>query len=279
MGAGGGHSAAVVTAPEESREVWVGIWGWSCPGSWRRSTRPYAALDTEFPGFLHQTRGSTSPCERYQESGAMWTILSSSSWDKLPRLRRCLSSDARSEASVELLKRSGIDLSRARREGVDWEVLSELLRRCDWVGRCKPRWVTFQGLYEVAYLVKLLTVARRCHQRSPGSPSWWATLGRVIAVKYLTRFCGGFHLGLARLAETVGVKLEGGAAHQAGVDALLTASVFEVQTERICGGAKKSWRASSTASSRKGYYLSPRRKLSRRRSSSLNPSIVIDAQI
>ncbi|CAA7400625.1 unnamed protein product [Spirodela intermedia] len=168
----------------------------------------YAAMDTEFPGFLHQTprfamkliqlglsfSGDGGRRRTWQISFRDFDVASPS--------------DARSEASVELLKRSGVDLARTRREGV---------------GRRKPRWVTFQGLYDAAYLVKLLTGAPLLPKLPGFARLVGATLGRVIDVKYLTRFCGGFHLGLARLADTAGVKLEGGAAHQAGVDALLTA--------------------------------------------------------
>ncbi|CAA6675420.1 unnamed protein product [Spirodela intermedia] len=168
-------------------------------------------MDTEFPGFLHQTPRFAFP----RTSGAMWTVMKliqlglSFSGDGGRRRTWQISfrdfdvaspSDARSEASVELLKRSGVDLARTRREGVDSE-----------------------GLYDAAYLVKLLTGAPLLPKLPGFARLVGATLGRVIDVKYLTRFCGGFHLGLARLADTAGVKLEGGAAHQAGVDALLTA--------------------------------------------------------
>ncbi|CAA6664101.1 unnamed protein product [Spirodela intermedia] len=208
MRGGGGHSAAVVTAPEELPGILEAL-----------DSATYAAMDTEFPGFLHQTPRFASPrerqaqCRQYEAHPAR-ALLLRRRW-AAPDLQISFRdfdvaspSDARSEASVELLKRSGVDLARTRREGV---------------GRRKPRWVTFQGLYDAAYLVKLLTGAPLLPKLPGFARLVGATLGRVIDVKYLTRFCGGFHLGLARLADTARVKLEGGAAHQASVDALLTA--------------------------------------------------------
>ncbi|CAA7394911.1 unnamed protein product [Spirodela intermedia] len=250
MAARGGDSAPVM-ASEEVREVW----GWNMGAELPRildalDSAPYAAVDTEFPGFLHQTPWFATPRERYQDVRRNvdslkliqlgFTFFGDGSrrrtWQISFRDFDVFSpSDARSEASVELLKRSGVDFSMTRTEGVDSEVFSELLRRCDWLGRRKPRWVTFQGLYDVAYLVKLLTGAPLPATLPRFAQLVGAILGKVIDVKYLTRFCGGFDLGLARLSESLGVKVEGGAAHQAGFDTLLTARVFEWQMERLRG--------------------------------------------
>ncbi|CAA6671941.1 unnamed protein product [Spirodela intermedia] len=225
MDAGGGHSGRVETAREEVREVWGWNMGMELPGILEAlDSATFVAMDTEFPGFLHQTPRFASSSERYQDVRRNVDNM------KLIQLGLCFfgdggrrrtwqisfrdfdvasASDARSEASVELLKRSGIDLCRTRREGVDSELFSEILWRCDWVGRRKPRWVTFQGLYDIAYLVKLLTGGPLPPTLPEFAQLVGATLGRIIDVKYLGRFCGGFHLGLGRLAETIGVKPEG----------------------------------------------------------------------
>ncbi|CAA6671944.1 unnamed protein product [Spirodela intermedia] len=243
MDAGGGHSGSGGDGAGGG-EGGVGVnMGMELPGILEAlDSATFVAMDTEFPGSSTRPRFASSS-ERYRDVRRNVDNM------KLIQLGLCFfgdggrrrtwqisfrdfdvasASDARSEASVELLKRSGIDLCRTRREGVDSELFSEILWRCDWVGRRKPRWVTFQGLYDIAYLVKLLT-------GGPLPP----TLREIIDVKYLAKFCGGFHLGLGRLAETVGVKPEGGAAHQAGVDALMTAAVFEVQMEQLSGSEEE----------------------------------------
>ncbi|CAA7396873.1 unnamed protein product [Spirodela intermedia] len=230
MQAGGGHSAAVVTALEEVREVWE----WNMRTELPRILEAFdsatcAALDTEFPGFLHQTRPHNLHNLKLIQLGLSffsdggrrrtWQI-SFRDFDVAS------ASDAPSEASVELLKRSDVDLGRTRREGVHSEVLSD----CGDAPVGDVPGALRRGVHgEAPHRAAVTADAPRFVQLVG------ATLGRVVDVKYLARVCGGFYLGLARLAETVGVKLEGCAAHKAGVDALLTESVFEVQIERLCG--------------------------------------------
>ncbi|CAA7401010.1 unnamed protein product [Spirodela intermedia] len=203
MGAGGGHSAAVVTAPEESREVW------------RRN------MGLELPGILEAL--DSAPTRR-------WTLSSPGSSTR-PAVRR----------NVDNLKLIQLGFSFFGDGGRRRHRLEQGKKRGGRLGG--PLRVTAAmrlggavqaPVGDVPGALRSGVPGEATHRGAPLPPTipgftqlGWATLGRVIAVKYLTRFCGGFHLGLARLAETVGVKLEGGAAHQAGVDALLTASVFE----------------------------------------------------
>ncbi|CAA6657949.1 unnamed protein product [Spirodela intermedia] len=78
------------------------------------------------------------------------------------------------------------------------------------------------------------TLRRGVHGEAP-APLPSTLPGSFINVKYLTRFRGASHLRLARFTETFGVMLEGRVAHQAGIDALISALVFEVQMERLWG--------------------------------------------
>ncbi|XP_052211397.1 putative CCR4-associated factor 1 homolog 8 isoform X6 [Diospyros lotus] len=90
------------------------------------------------------------------------------------------------------------------------------------------KWVTFHGLYDFAYLWRLLG-----GQELPNSASeFLVMLGRVFGsvydVKYMARFCEGLmdgELGLERLSKILEVERLS-RAHQAGSDSLLTAGVF-----------------------------------------------------
>ena len=109
--------------------------------------------------------------------------------------------DARWEPSVQLLKTSGIDFEKTRKDGVDLAVFSGLLRRFDWAGPQKPVWVTFQGLYDVSYLVKLLTRAPLTSTLRGFARLVGEMLGRVVDEKHMS----GSHLGLVALSHSLGL--------------------------------------------------------------------------
>ncbi|XP_073109440.1 probable CCR4-associated factor 1 homolog 9 [Elaeis guineensis] len=136
----------------------------------------FIAMDTEFPGFLRSTPRYASEEERYRDLksnvDSMKVIqLGITLFDEqgnMPFPRCCCwqfnfsdfdpVKDAHSEASLELLKRSGIDFDKMRSQGVEANLcsimLQQVLRSCHGI-----RWITFHGLYDVAYLLKLLTGA------------------------------------------------------------------------------------------------------------------------
>ena len=235
-------------ATAEVRQVWEGNLAEEVDGIvGALESSAYAAVDTEFPGFVRQTPRSASSSERYEDvrcnvDSMKIVQLGMSFFDSDGRRRRTWEinfrdfdisspSDARWEPSVQLLKKSGIDFEKTRRAGVDSAVLSGLLRRFDWAGPRKPVWVTFQGLYDVAYLVKLLT-------RAPLPPTLRGfarlvgeTLGRVVDVKHMS----GSHLGLVALSRSLGLTMDGTSAHQAGADSLLTGKAFSRVAERMGG--------------------------------------------
>ncbi|KAF2291488.1 hypothetical protein GH714_024724 [Hevea brasiliensis] len=97
--------------------------------------------------------------------------------------------------SIEFLKESGIDFEELRINGIDQLFFSNMFTHV--LSRHRDlKWLTFHGLYDLAYMVKLVT-----KNHCPGE------------------------LGLEKLAKILGVKRVGGS-HQAGSDSLLTARVF-----------------------------------------------------
>ncbi|CAK9173613.1 unnamed protein product [Ilex paraguariensis] len=206
-------------------------------------TFPIVAVDTEFPGFLHNTPRAASESERYDDLkynvdrmkiiqlgitlfdrfgviGGVWQI-NFCNFD--PDL------DDHVSSSIELLKRNGIDLVKNKRDGVDAYTFAdkfcEILVR---YGRDRVRWVTFHGLYDLAYMLKIVI-----RDELPSSIMGYVehighVFGRVYDVKFMAKYCHGLldgELGLEKLAKLLDVE-RFGEAHQAGSDSLLTAATF-----------------------------------------------------
>ncbi|XP_064992446.1 probable CCR4-associated factor 1 homolog 11 [Musa acuminata AAA Group] len=141
-----------------------------------RGSYPIVAIDTEFPGFIRDTPRDATEEERYNDvkhnvdnmhliqlgvalfdeggntpwPGCCWQFNFS---DFDPDV------DASSPDSIELLTQSGHDFQQYRRHGID-------ARRCAYLVCvklfCQPyssKYVTFHGLYDVAFVIKMITRA------------------------------------------------------------------------------------------------------------------------
>lgn len=222
----------------------------------QRWDSPCVAIDVEFPGFLRSTPRHASEEARYLDvkhnvDGLKMIQLgitlfdnraaasSSSSW-QINLADFDADVDPHSEPSVELLKKSGIDFDRFRREGVRGDELAELLPAALFGTPIGTRWITFHGLYDVAYLVKLIT-----GRPLPGTLQGFLHLVRTILgprvydVKHIIRFCRPScgEMGLVRLSRELGVEWDG-EKHLAGHDSLLTALVF-ARMEEVFDWASK----------------------------------------
>ncbi|XP_042495157.1 probable CCR4-associated factor 1 homolog 7 [Macadamia integrifolia] len=204
------------------------------------------AFDTEFPGFLHNTPRTASETDRYEDikfnvdslkpiqfgftftdaygnlphSGGVWQFNFN---DFDPAI------DLHVTASVELLLRNGIDLEKNKREGVDIKAFSARFRN---VIRCEGhriQWLTFHGVYDIAYFIKVLNA----NNPMPGTLQEFMTMvgaifPRLYDLKFMAKFYHGLlggELGLERLAKILEVKRVG-ETHQAGSDSLITSNVF-----------------------------------------------------
>ncbi|CAK9165375.1 unnamed protein product [Ilex paraguariensis] len=200
-------------------------------------TFPIVAVDTEFPGFLHNTPRAASESERYDDLkynvdrmkiiqlgitlfdrfgvvGGVWQI-NFCNFD--PDL------DDHVSSSIVLLKRNGIDLVKNKRDGVDVYTFAD--KFCEILGSVGD---TFHGLYDLAYMLKIVI-----RDELPSSIMGYVehighVFGRVYDVKFLAKYCHGLldgELGLEKLAKLLDVE-RFGEAHQAGSDSLLTAATF-----------------------------------------------------
>ncbi|URD95571.1 CCR4-associated factor 1 [Musa troglodytarum] len=140
-----------------------------------------------------------------------------------------------SPTSLELLRRSGHDLEGNRRNGIDGDKWSNVLRNKLFDRRYGSVYVTFHGLYDVAYVMKLIT----------GGAPLPATLREFIAaarrvfgtlydIKHIAKHCDGLsgrEFGLTRLAQELRVEQDG-IPHQAAYDSLSISRVFNEMKRR-----------------------------------------------
>ncbi|CAL9064701.1 probable CCR4-associated factor 1 homolog 11 [Musa acuminata AAA Group] len=142
--------------------------------------------------------------------------------------------DASSPDSIELLAQSGHDFQQYRRHGID-------ARRCAYLVCvklfCQPyssKYVTFHGLYDVAFVIKMITRAPLPNTLNEFSDLVRTIFGQIYDLKYISRFCGGLRrgeiglVGLSRLLnfEPVGIR------HQAAYDSLLIGALFNEMKQR-----------------------------------------------
>lgn len=94
-------------------------------------------------------------------------------------------------------------------------------------GTTNRRWVSFQGGYDFAYLVKVIT-----HKELPETLAGFMEKVKeifgpqVYDIKNMIRSCNGLFGGLERVAEQLRVEHGAGRSRQAGSDSHLTALVF-----------------------------------------------------
>lgn len=231
----GMHVASVV---RQVRDVWA----WNLQSELLallaalRAAGPGAtvALDTEFPGALDETAWKASSRDvRYKAmkesvdllspiqvglalGGADGRLLGAWTFNLLYDLRQ----DLHTDAAVHFLSAAGIDFPRHAAEGIDRQILGTLLARTPLVGAASPTWLTFSGLYDLGYLLKLLTP----------DPLPCDVSGFDDA---LAKFCPQKlelrdwlpHGSLEKLAKDHGIARRG-RAHTAGSDALVTLKLF-----------------------------------------------------
>ncbi|ONK76509.1 uncharacterized protein A4U43_C03F28910 [Asparagus officinalis] len=212
----------------------------------RRSCN-FVFVDTEFPGFLkpapHRApREDTYSALKYNVDRMklvqVGITLSDSkrffTWqfnlkDFDPEVDNC------SKDSIEFLKRNGIDFCKNGKDGVSAAVLSKgltekLIRGCEGL-----RWVTFHGLYDLAYLIKIVY-----KMPLPETLNGFLGLVRelfgamVFDVKYMAKECDArfAEAGLLKLSRMLEINWKG-TSRQAGRDSLLTAMVFWEMKKRF----------------------------------------------
>ncbi|CAL9758409.1 unnamed protein product [Musa acuminata subsp. burmannicoides] len=140
-----------------------------------------------------------------------------------------------SPKSLELLRRSGHDLEGNRRNGINGDKWSNVLRNKLFDRRYGSVYVTFHGLYDVAYVIKLITGGAPL---PPTLREFIAAARRVFGalydIKYIAKYCDGLsgrEFGLTSLAQELVVQQDGNP-HQAAYDSLSISRVFNEMNRR-----------------------------------------------
>ncbi|XP_022967647.1 putative CCR4-associated factor 1 homolog 8 [Cucurbita maxima] len=203
---------------------------------------PIVAMDTEFPGFLTCTPKGVSDEEFYQclqfnvnrlsilqlgltltdengRIGMTWEF-NFQDFDKISNMEGVYSLDS-------FLKNKGFNFNILRSCGISPEEFSRQFNPILRSGRIQ-RWITFHGLYDIAYLMKFTNII--CMPTSMSNFAIMAAhlLGTVTDLKHMARYSDYLlngNLGLKKLAKMLQVNRIG-TAHFAGSDSLLTASVY-----------------------------------------------------
>ncbi|EOA38936.1 hypothetical protein CARUB_v10011336mg [Capsella rubella] len=203
---------------------------------------PLIAFDTEYPGMIIPTfidssdeewfialKGNVENTKLIQcgftlfnskgEIGGTWEFNFSNFGDP---------SDSRNDASIEFLRRHGLDLQRIRDHGIDmfgyafFPKLMAMFRSQRLV-----EFITFQGAYDFAYLLCILNNGKLPDTHGEFALEVVKVFGLVYDTKVMAGYCHGLgeHLGLSKLAQLLNITRVG-RAHHAGSDSLVTALVF-----------------------------------------------------
>ncbi|KAL9691665.1 hypothetical protein QQ045_012090 [Rhodiola kirilowii] len=133
------------------------------------------------------------------------------------------------KASIDMLRSRGLDFDFHRREGIDSKTLAQKMLDIGLLENPSDNvtWVTFQGAYDFAYLIKA------AEKRLPETLEDFQLLVRycfgtdVYDVKYMLKQYPFLFGGLEAIAAKIGVQRVPALGHQAGADSLLTQMVFE----------------------------------------------------
>lgn len=193
----------------------------------------YIAFDTEYPGVLQPTAGCSSSAETYKalrmNVDAMKPIqLGLAFADANHNVLGCWQFnfhfnsgvDRFSAGSIGFLAAAGFDFQRHAVEGLAMNTFGERFTSSGLALSDKIAWVSFHGMYDFAYLLKLLT--------SDAMPPTLNGFDSALNMFFPRRFDIKQRLprgSLSRLAEDYGLRRHG-VAHQGGSDALLTLDLF-----------------------------------------------------
>jgi len=199
---------------------------------------PFVAMDTEFPGTVAEPTGNFSQYQlvRCNVDNSKLIQLGITLFDgsgNLPKgvctwqfnFKFNLEEDVYAEASIVLLKNSGIEFENHRSFGIEPSEFAELLLSSGLVLMDNVKWLTFHSASDFGYLLGLLT-----SQKLPDSEyEFLETLKiyfpNLYDVKYLMLSTNNLKGGLQAVANKLEVD-RFGPQHQAGSDSLLTGKVF-----------------------------------------------------
>ena len=128
-------------------------------------------------------------------------------------------------SSINLLKQSGIDFEKLKKQGIDHHLFAQYLMTSNLVLNPEIKWVSFQGSYDFGYLLKLLLGTDLPEREEDFINLLNLYFLNYYDIRMLVKGYQNMQGGLNRLAEQLNVQRLG-MIHQAGSDSMLTLDIF-----------------------------------------------------
>lgn len=200
---------------------------------------PYASIDTEFPGIVLEpfvsedsSISSWNYAQLRDNVNALKLIqLGITLADDEGKVGGCwqynfkfdVEEDMHAADAIELLTNAGLNFENNSKKGIEPEVFGERFMSSGIVLNENVRWVSFHGLYDFGYLLKVLTSSPLPDAPEGFFESLDLFFPKRCDIKYLLK--DELRGGLSALGIQFGCQRRG-QSHQGGSDALLTNDVF-----------------------------------------------------
>lgn len=136
-----------------------------------------------------------------------------------------LNVDQYSYESISLLTSSGINFDILAARGINPEIFGEYLITSGLLLNDDLHWVSFHGIYDFAYLLKIITNL----PLPEAEPNFFEILRMYFPhyydIRYLVRYTDNFRGSLSKLGQELNINRIG-IQHQAGSDSIVTSEVF-----------------------------------------------------
>ena len=134
--------------------------------------------------------------------------------------------DKYSEESLNLLKRTGIDFDKLKKNGIEHKRFGKFLQKTGLVLNPNVKWISFHGSYDFAYLLKLLVKESLSSNENKFMYSLGLYFPHFYDIRVLIKDIDlYFHGGLNKLISILKIERKG-IKHQAGSDSIATIEAF-----------------------------------------------------
>jgi len=201
---------------------------------------PYIGMDTEFPGIVYPCTSINSDFY-YQfiktnvdklKLIQLGITLTNAKGEQPPNtatwqfnLKFDIDKDEHSQESINLLYNSGINFHKIKKDGISHSLFAEYLMVSGMVLNENIIWISFNGLSDFAYLLKLLIGDYLPNNTIDFLDLVKTYFPNAYDVKYLINENDLYKGGLNKLAKELNIERKG-EVHQAGSDSLITSEVF-----------------------------------------------------
>lgn len=200
----------------------------------------HVAMDTEFPGVVYQSNINTREVY-YRTIKAnvdklkliQVGITISDEWGNHPpdcstwqfNLKFDLNSDQYSSESIALLTNSGINFELLANRGINHDLFGEYLTTSGLLLNEDIHWVSFHGIYDFAYFLKIVTNLPLPETENGFFDALKLYFNNYYDIRFLVRFNENFRGSLAKLGTELNIPRVG-TQHQAGSDSLITSDIY-----------------------------------------------------